>query len=112
LDDCQSLCVDVVLVFNCHAYDDSCFEGGVPDGGPITVDCVTCPTGVGRRPATLSPTNFAPATSRLGDYLARAAHLEAASVVAFGALEAELRAHGAPPPLVRLAARSARDEVR
>jgi hypothetical protein len=45
-------------------------------------------------------------------YLAQAAHLEAASVTAFGTLRRELRRHGAPPSLLRAAARAARDEVR
>lgn len=48
----------------------------------------------------------------LGDFFARMAHLEAASVPAFERLARELAAHGAPLHLVREAERSARDEVR
>jgi len=51
-------------------------------------------------------------TRSLGDYLARAAELEAAAVHAFDRLARELRAFGAPDDLVAAAERSARDEVR
>ncbi len=44
------------------------------------------------------------------DYLVRAAFLEAQSVGAFERMALELRAHGAPPALVRAAERSAREE--
>lgn len=75
----------------------------VRDGDP---NCV-----IGRRTdgADLEP---APATRTLGEYLARAAALEAASVHAFVRLGHELRALGAPDVLARAADRSARDEVR
>ncbi len=67
---------------------------------------------VGRRPAGLGPRRTAPCAPQLGDYLARAAELEAASVVAFQLLEAELRAHGAPEDLLTRARAAAYDEVR
>lgn len=54
----------------------------------------------------------APPTAHVGDYLARAAELEAASVHAFRRLARELRALGAPQGLVLAAERSMRDEVR
>lgn len=66
---------------------------------------------VGRRPEGLEDAVCA-AGSPVGDYFAEVAHLEAASVAAFEQLAAELRAHGAPPRLVRAALRAARDEVR
>lgn len=47
-----------------------------------------------------------------GAYFATLARLEAASVPAFLALRRELRAHRAPAPLLRAAARAAADEVR
>ena len=47
----------------------------------------------------------------LGDYFARLAELEAASVGAFERLARELSAFGAPAALVRAAQRAARDEV-
>ncbi len=50
--------------------------------------------------------------SAVGEALARAAWLEAASIHAFRRLARELRAHGAPEELVRAAKRSARDEAR
>jgi hypothetical protein len=45
-------------------------------------------------------------------HLARAAELEAASVVSFMALKAELEAHGGPRALVERVVEAARDEVR
>jgi hypothetical protein len=64
----------------------------------------------GRRPAGLVP-----ATTRAADpcgaWLARAAHLEAASVPAFERLAAELALHGAPASL-QAAARAAADDER
>jgi hypothetical protein len=47
-----------------------------------------------------------------GDYLARAAYLEAAASDAFRILARELDSHGAPSSLSRAALRSAEDEVR
>jgi hypothetical protein len=52
------------------------------------------------------------ARSRVGEYLARAAYLEAASVDAFRILERELVSYGAPKRMLRSARRAARDEVR
>ncbi len=48
----------------------------------------------------------------LGEYFARAAALEAASVVSFRRLAADLERHGAPRALVRRAKRAATDEKR
>lgn len=66
---------------------------------------------IGRRPAGLSGRQRAPGHSRIGDYLARAAELEAASVVAFQVLELELRAYAAPEALLDRTREAARDEV-
>jgi hypothetical protein len=67
---------------------------------------------IGRRPAGLSGRRRAACRSRIGDYLARSAELEAASVVAFQLLELELRAHGAPATaLLERTREAARDEV-
>lgn len=69
---------------------------------------------VGRRPARLCPARPAAAqpAAALGQYFADNARLEAAAVVAFRILQAELSTHGAPPRLVRAAARAAREEIR
>lgn len=72
---------------------------------------ITQPCGIGRRPDGLHASP-AVARSALGAYLAEAAHLEAASVVAFVELAFELEAHGAPPALVDAAQRAALEEVR
>ncbi len=70
------------------------------------------PTGVciGRLPPGLQ--SAGPAGSGIGPWLARSAHLEAASVHAFLQLQAELVHHGAPEALQRAAAACAADEVR
>ena len=66
----------------------------------------------GRRPEGLrNPSHSGPA-SNLGEYLARMAHLEGASIVAFERLARELSEFGAPPSLVAKALRSAREEAR
>jgi hypothetical protein len=66
---------------------------------------------VGRRPAGLHEPARRPCRSP-GEYLARAASLEAASVAAFRHLARELKAHGAAAHLVAAARAAARDQVR
>lgn len=70
-----------------------------------------CPV-VGRRPPGLCRRMHAVRVSVVGDHFAKAAHDEAASVRAFRVIARELRAHGAPPALVRRARTAAREEVR
>jgi hypothetical protein len=67
--------------------------------------------GTGRRPPGLRRTRAARAAP-VARFLARSAHLEAASVVAFALLARELDAHGAPARLRSAARRAARDEAR
>lgn len=66
---------------------------------------------IGRRPAGLSPRRASASASRFTDFLARSAELEAASVLAFQIMEAELAAHGAPEHLLERVRAAARDEV-
>jgi hypothetical protein len=68
------------------------------------------PLCAGRRPAGLVSLSVDQDESKLGDYLARAAHLEAASVIAFERLADELTAHGAPAELVERAHAAREDE--
>jgi hypothetical protein len=86
-------------------------QPGEPGGATLVCQYGMC---TGRRPPGLLPA--APRSdaspSPVARFLAHVAHLEAASVVAFERLAAELRAHGAPDRLVRAARRSAREEVR
>jgi hypothetical protein len=72
----------------------------------------TCPTGTGRRPEGLAPFDRRWGASVLGAHFAECAYLEAASVIAFGRLERELAAHGAPESLVAEAREARRDEIR
>jgi len=125
LQDCSDLCGP--FLFECHAFGDSCVDGGgsgdyVNADAEVIVDCNRCSTGSGRRPrglemppetprATPRSLGSAGAASALGAYWASVAHLEAASVVAFRILGAELTALGAPSSLVRAAARSMREEA-
>ena len=89
-----------------------CSDGGLRpgDGGAITIGCLDCFGGGGRRPAGLLRARAPLAPTALGAYFARMAHDEAASVHAFRRLREELIFHGAPSALVRLAERSTRDE--
>lgn len=66
----------------------------------------------GRRPANLEACRQPVAPSAVGAWLARTAHLEAASVPAFVFTARELNQFGAPPALCRRALESAADEVR
>jgi hypothetical protein len=94
-------------------------EPALLDGdAPAVVCTVTTPCGAGRRPAGLvaaSASDTSGASDRLsasGAWWAQVARLEAGSIVAFAALEAELGAHGAPRALCDAARRAAADEVR
>lgn len=86
-----------------------------PANGSLTFQCLDCFGGGGRRPRGLVGAS-AGAGARGGAgaaaYFVRMAFDEAASVVAFVGLEAELVRLGAPAELVEAAARSARDERR
>lgn len=79
-----------------------------PSGAPLAGG-MTCL--VGRRPHGLTRLPEAPVPS-VGDWFAQTARLEAASVLAFGILRAELMGHGAPETLVSQANRAAQDEAR
>lgn len=79
------------------------------DGGTNVLTCEgMC---VGRMPARLKDATV-DAGNVVGEYLARAAHLEDAAVSAFAILAAELRAHGAPKSLTRSCLVARADEVR
>jgi hypothetical protein len=67
---------------------------------------------VGRRPAGLRSAGAPSAGTRIGAFLAQAAHLEAASVRAFYVLLRELRVLGAPEALRKAALDAILDEVR
>lgn len=66
----------------------------------------------GRKPAGLVSQSKDRGASKLGDYLAHCAHLEAASVIAFERLACELNTHGAPLELIDEAITARGDEVR
>jgi hypothetical protein len=86
-----------------------------PDGSTSVASSVVFKKGdpncaIGRRPEGL--VRLRAEKDGAGDFLARIARLEAASVPAFGRLIRELRAHRAPRTLVARAVRARRDEVR
>jgi hypothetical protein len=119
LSECAQLCVldgaaapffDCEFTTNCEGTGPDASFTGQP-GQPQTVACGLC-SGVGRRPSGLARAPAPRAETALGDWFARAAHLESASVVAFEALARELATHDAPRTLLKAATRSARDEVR
>ena len=72
---------------------------------------VGCPA-EGRRPMGLVEPRYVPGRDAVGAWFARAAWLEAASIHAFLHLSHELRDHGAPRALQKLAIAAARDEIR
>ena len=69
-------------------------------------------TCIGRLPAGLRSADCEGQRTELAAYLARHAHLEAASVVSFERLARELAHHGAPHELVALSLEARADEVR
>lgn len=113
--DCLKVCTLNNPLFDCEYAQPACTVSGrfiAEAGQPVSVQCDLCP-GAGRRPEGLGRLRKRSATgSAVGEYLARAAYLEEASVHAFDRLERELRAHRAPESLERTANRSAKDEVR
>jgi hypothetical protein len=112
--DCLQVCTLDAALFDCEYAAPACTVTGrfvAEAGQPVTVSCDLCP-GAGRRPPGLRPQRTRRTVSnQAGEYFARAAHLEAASVHAFAHLRRELLAHGAPAALVAAAERSARDET-
>lgn len=66
----------------------------------------------GRRPTGLVSAPRGGIGRGVGQYLAEAAHLEAAAVVAFAQMADALRSYGAPAHLVDAADRARRDEIR
>jgi len=113
--DCLKLCTLNTPLFECEYAQPACTIAGrfvAEAGQPLQVQCDVCP-GAGRCPERLRRLARGPRTGNaVGEYFARAAYLEEASVHAFDQLERELRAHRAPESLGRAARRSARDEVR
>jgi hypothetical protein len=79
--------------------------------GEVTMDCIDCLGGAGRRTAGIARPRPARA-STCGRLFAQMAHDEAASVLAFVRMQGELAAHGAPRALARSARRAAADERR
>ncbi|HEX6245950.1 MAG TPA: ferritin-like domain-containing protein [Polyangiales bacterium] len=132
--DCAALCEDPKMN-RCSLHSDYHREFsdlnpalGSPDAGPkqcpdweprMTIECTRvesrggewhegCPI-AGRRPAGLLAARGGE-RDEVADYLARAAHLEAASVFAFDKLAEDLARLGAPAALIDDCLRAARDE--
>ena len=113
-DTCVSVCGDPTATF-CEAYASTDPQGQ-------TTYTVSCGQGcMGRLPESVRLARRRARRAKgkgkteravVGEHLARAAYLEAASVDAFYILHDELAAHGAPKRLLSAALRAARDEVR
>lgn len=111
VNDCEDICGQTTGT--CHGDTDSCLDGGyLPETGPITIDCVICPSAAGRRTQGLKSAEPLPSANAIGAYFSHVFHLEAASVIAFRRLGQELELLGAPRAFVRSAARARRDEIR
>jgi hypothetical protein len=129
LSTCYIFCPDPAsTTLRCYLYDGSVRVDPLPDGGfndgggdaigppvpegGVAVECETC-LGGGRRPGGYRAPRCAPRKGgAVARHLTSLADLEAASVVAFETMAADLAHHGAPASLVRAARRSARDERR
>jgi hypothetical protein len=116
VDACMPLCVSLMRRANVGSSPDTCDV--TFDGDEVTArikyetysNSGGCPT-EGRRPEGLVEPRRVPGNP-VGAWFARAAWLEAASIHAFLHLANELKAHGAPRELQKLAVASARDEIR
>ncbi|WP_434419072.1 ferritin-like domain-containing protein [Nannocystis pusilla] len=91
---------------------DSCSIGEKNAEGKIPVECAYHSVCTGRRHVCVRSIGDTDARGRVGAWLARDAHNEAASVHAFLALAGELAAHGAPAGLLARIEAAARDEAR
>jgi rubrerythrin len=125
---CQVLSVTEIdaapTPLGCWVVADTCAaDVFVPDAN-LTVQCLDCIAGGGRRPAGLRATRTPArraARSRvksgkeqtgIGDYFGAMAFEEAAAVLAFQRMSEELRMHGAPASLARAAERATKEERR
>jgi rubrerythrin len=95
----------------CDPTEPDCIYYDLGDSGGSILTCGPGCIGRLRRDARDDHETCAPLREGVGDFLARAASLEAASIDAFRVLAAELDHHGAPR-LARAARRAAKDEVR
>ena len=101
---------DDAALYNTIFYTTATCDVSTTAGTPI-VTCTYYPQCLGgRAPAGLMERGFD--SHGVADWLARAAHLERASVPAFEELAGELRLHGAPARLSGAAIRAADDERR
>ncbi|HSQ62104.1 MAG TPA: ferritin-like domain-containing protein [Polyangiaceae bacterium] len=113
-DTCVSICGDATAQF-CYAYASTDPQGQTTYSVSCGQGCMgRLPESVRLAPRRAGRTKGKERTERavVGEHLARAAYLEAASVDAFYILYDELAAHGAPRRLLSAALRAARDEVR
>jgi len=110
LNDCNRIC-PATGAYMCETAEASC-PVTIGVDASVTLFCSFCPNGIGRRPRGLVSASARSCGTSLGDYFARAAELEAASVYAFRILENDLRSIGAPRSLCAAARRAARDETR
>ncbi len=106
---CFAACGTTQILY-CALTPTSCAPDGGAIEGPALVECYAC-TGGGRRPRGLRASTRC-SCSELGDYFARLAWMEAASVRAFRDLGRSLSAAGAPSRLVAAVGEAERDERR
>lgn len=87
-------------------------DGETTEDGTRLLQCSFSTCIGGRGHASLRSRPHAGSERRVAGWLAATAHAEAASIVSFVALRAELRAHGAPAHYIERAQQAALDEVR
>jgi hypothetical protein len=111
-NDCQTLC-SFAGACSCRTVDAGCSNGSVVDAGPVIISCdLDCFSNAGRRPRGLVDPAAARSGNDLGEFFARAAYLEEASIRAFQELSLALSELGAPSDLVAQARNAAEDERR
>ncbi|HEY1693263.1 MAG TPA: hypothetical protein VGG39_13940 [Polyangiaceae bacterium] len=114
---CIEICTGIARPFlscevaNGFGCDDDAQAFVAADGQAIVVECDKC-TIAGRRPRGLRRARGGRRAGSLGAFFSTAAHLEAASIVAFRQLASDLDTLGAPRALSRAALRASEDERR
>jgi hypothetical protein len=113
---CSVLCADPEQYATLGPPPGSCgfsqLSSQIPPGGQGNVGCNDRQCGTGRKPRGLLRARLRPALDPVAAWLARTAHLEAASITSFERLEADLARYGAPRSLIARVRRAVGDEVR
>ena len=109
LGECAATC-GFTTSGGCYVTANNCDDSGVINGDEVVINCSKCLGG--RRPEAFRERAPCSRESVVGDWFARLAEIECASIAAFRTLREELAHHRAPIELRARATAAARDEIR